>query len=136
MPKTAQQRAIRRRHLPGRQTSDAYEQSVRLPTEQVTRFLLEVLGRSLVMRLAKVTDPNAVGNWASGARQPRTANEQRLRTAYRAFQTVSLADSEHAARAWFIGLNPQLDDQTPIDAISEDRLKDVVVAAEAFTRTS
>ena len=135
MPSTRQLPTDRRR-LPSRPQADAYEQSVRLPTEEVTRFLLEVLGRSLVMRLAGVTDPNAVKEWATGARQPRTGSEQRLRTAYRAFQTVSSADNEYAARAWFIGLNPQLEDQAPIDALREDRLKDVVVAAEAFALTA
>jgi hypothetical protein len=136
MPTTHQLPATRDKQTPDRHASGAFEQSVRLRIEEVTRFLVEVLGRSLVMRLAGVTDPNAIGDWATGARHPRTASEQRLRTAYRAFQTVSSSDNEFAARAWFIGLNPQLGDQAPIDAIREDRQKEVVVAAEAFARTS
>jgi len=113
----------------------AYTQSVRLSIAQVTAFLLEVLGRALVLQLAGVSDPHAVRDWAAGTRHPRPATEKRLRTAYRAFQIINAADNEYAARAWFIGLNPQLGDETPTLAIREDRLRDVIVAAEAFART-
>lgn len=114
----------------------AYQSSVRLPLPDLVRFLVEVLGKSLVMHIAGVRDPHAVADWSSGTREPRTSAERRLRTAYRAFQIINAVDNEFAARAWFIGLNPQLDDEAPATALSEDRLKDVIVAADAFARTS
>jgi hypothetical protein len=114
----------------------AFTQSVRLSISQITNVLLEVLGRALVQRLAGISDPQAVRDWIEGKRQPRAATEMRLRTAYRAFQIINAADTEHAARAWFIGLNPQLGDEAPVTAIQKDHLRDVLVAAEAFARTS
>jgi hypothetical protein len=124
--------------IPGQESvcDDPYTDSIRLPIAQVTRFLIEALGRSLTLRVAGVSDPHAVKAWASGDRQPRERSESRLRTAYRAFQTINAVDTEYAARAWFIGLNPQLGDTAPVIALSEDRLRDVLVAAEAFARTS
>lgn len=118
-------------------TTDApFTQSVRLSISEVTKFLVEVLGRSIVQHLAGISDPQAVRDWIGGTRQPRTTTEQRLRTAYRVFQIINLADTEYTARAWFIGLNPQLGDEAPATAIREDRLRDVIVAAEGFARTS
>ena len=127
--------AVEKRAAPPTDTNSAFTQSVRLSIAEVTAFLLEVLGRSLVLRLAGITDPHAVRDWVAGTRQPRPATETRLRTAYRAFQIINAADNEYAARAWFIGLNPQLGDEAPTIAIREDRLRDVIVAAEAFART-
>jgi hypothetical protein len=35
-------------------------------------------------------------------------------------------------RAWFLGLNPQLDDQSPAQSIRIGEFRDVLVAAKAF----
>jgi len=36
-------------------------------------------------------------------------------------------------KAWFIGLNPQLGDVSPAEALREGRLMETVSAARAFT---
>ena len=41
-------------------------------------------------------------------------------------------DSSRVVKAWFIGLNPQLDDESPAEAIREGRLKEAMSAARAF----
>jgi hypothetical protein len=41
-------------------------------------------------------------------------------------------DSSRVVKAWFIGLNPQLDDESPAEAIREGRLKEAMNAARAF----
>ena len=35
-------------------------------------------------------------------------------------------------RAWFIGMNPQLDDESPAEVIREGRVKDALTAAKTF----
>lgn len=35
-------------------------------------------------------------------------------------------------RAWFVGMNPQLDDDSPAEAIHGGRLKEAMAAARAF----
>jgi len=37
-----------------------------------------------------------------------------------------------AVCAWFLGLNPQLDDRSPAQSIREGDFRDVLVAAKAF----
>ncbi len=112
----------------------AHQDSVNLSISEVVKLLQDGLGTKLVAHLAKVSDPKAVADWANGSRPPRGAAEARLRTALQVFRLLQEADSSHVARAWFIGLNPQLEDEAPANALREDRLKDVLAAARAFAQ--
>jgi hypothetical protein len=49
---------------------------------------------------------------------------------------IAPRDTEHVARAWFIGANPFLDEDTPLTAIQEDRAKQIIAAATAFMEDS
>jgi len=111
---------------------EAHRQAVESNIEQVATYLQEVLGRKLVANLAGVSDPKAVGRWAAGERAPRHSAEERLRTAYQVFRLLLSEESKHTVRAWFIGLNPQLNDESPVAAIREGRFQEVWVAAKAF----
>lgn len=111
---------------------EAHRQTTETSIEQITVFLEEVLGRKLVAALAGVADPKAVGRWASGERSPRSAAEERLRVAYQVFRLLLAEESKHTIRAWFIGLNPQLNDESPVMVIRAGRLQEVMVAAKAY----
>lgn len=111
---------------------EAHRQTTETSIEQITIFLEEVLGRKLVAALAGVADPKAVGRWASGERSPRPAAEERLRVAYQVFRLLLAEESKHTIRAWFIGLNPQLNDESPVMVIRAGRFQEVMVAAKAY----
>lgn len=111
---------------------EAHRQTTETSVEQITIFLEEVLGRKLVAALAGVADPKAVGRWAVGERAPRAAAEERLRVAYQVFRLLLAEESKHTIRAWFIGLNPQLNDESPIMVIRAGRFQEVMVAAKAY----
>ena len=64
--------------------------------------------------------------------KPRDEAERRLRAAFQVFHLLLAEDSAHVVRAWFIGMNPQLDDDSPAEAIRDGRLKDTLAAAKAF----
>jgi hypothetical protein len=110
---------------------EAHRRSVKWDLDHVAAFLSEQLGQKLVGHLAKV-DPKTVGHWARAEQTPRTEAEKRLRMAFQVFQLLQAEDDAHTVRAWFIGINPQLDDQAPADAIRDGRLQDVWVAAQAY----
>jgi hypothetical protein len=112
----------------------AHQTSIRLTLPASVQLLREILGSRLVAHLAASRDPRAVADWAEGTRAPRTATEARLRTALQIVEMLQAVESEHVVRAWFIGQNPQLDDDAPATAISEGRLKDVLAAARAFVQ--
>lgn len=115
-----------------RSASTAHVVAMKTDVERIAEYLIEVLGRKVVAVLAGVSDPKTVSRWAGGDQRPRSDSEQRLRLAYQVFQMIQTDDSPHTVRAWFMGLNPQLDDSSPVIAIRDGRFKDVMTAAKSF----
>lgn len=111
---------------------DAHRRVTETDIRQITEYLEEVLGRKLVATLADVKDPKAVARWAAGERSPRTHAEERLRAGYQIFRLLMAAEAPHTVRAWFIGLNPQLHDESPLLVIREGRFQEAMVAARAY----
>jgi hypothetical protein len=111
---------------------DAHRKAVESTIRDVVGYMQEVLGQKLVAYIAGVSDPRTVGRWAAGERAPRAEHEQRLRCAYQTFQLLLAEESPHTVRAWSLGLNPQLDDQSPAQSIREGAFRDVLIAAKAF----
>jgi hypothetical protein len=112
--------------------STAHRTTVESTAADMAAFLQDALGQKLVAHMTGVEDPKAVGRWAANKHQPRAENEARLRAAYQVFRLLSTQESPHTVRAWFVGLNPQLDDESPATAIREGRSRDVWTAAKAF----
>jgi hypothetical protein len=113
-------------------TTEAHQKAVAFEIDDIARYLQETLGQRLVAFMAGVADPKRVGHWARGAQAPRDQAERRLRAAFQIFHLLLAEDSAHVVRAWFIGMNPQLDDDSPAEAIREGRLKEALSAAKAF----
>jgi hypothetical protein len=101
---------------------------------EIAGVLQELLSRRLTAFVAGVGDGKTVGRWANGevAEIRDYTTEQRLRTAYEIAQLLMGDDSAQTVKAWFIGLNPQLGDVSPAEAINEGRLKEALAAARAF----
>lgn len=115
----------------------AYQDTLRLDIREVTRRLNSALGGTLVVTLAGVKDLKLSYKWAKdGGPQPSANSVRRLRFAYEQWQRVSNAEGEHVARAWFIGANPWLDYDTPVNAIRNDQLKEVAAAVQALVDDS
>jgi hypothetical protein len=113
-------------------TVDAHQKAVAFEVAAVARYLQDALGQKLVAYMAGVADPKRVGRWAQGVQAPRDEAERRLRAAFQIFHLLLSEESAHVTRAWFIGMNPQLNDDSPADAIREGRLKEALAAAKAF----
>jgi predicted exporter len=111
----------------------AHRAAVEASLSDVADFLQDLLGRRLVAYVAGVKDAKTVSRWAKGeVGEARWESERRLRAAYEIAQLLVRFDSSRVVRAWFIGLNPQLDDESPAEAIREGRLKEAMNAARAF----
>ena len=119
-------------HKPRSAPQEAHRKAVESNIADVVGYLQEVLGQKLVAHIAGVSDPRTVARWTAGERVPRAEHDQRLRCAYQTFQLLLAEESPHTVRAWFLGLNPQLDDQSPAQSIREGDFRDVLVAARAF----
>lgn len=109
----------------------AHTASVKIDLPKIVQFLIENLGTALTAFMADA-DRKTVQRWAEGQAPRGDQPERRLRSAFQIFQLVQTAESPRTVRAWFIGMNPQLDDLSPAEGIAADRERDVLAAARAF----
>ena len=112
-------------------TAAAYRSSISESIPSIVGFLVDLLGTKLTANLASV-DVSTVSRWRSGRVTPTDESERRLRGAYQTARLLLTVESDHTVRAWFIGMNPQLDDQSPIELIVEGNTKAVLAAARSF----
>lgn len=118
---------------PARPDSAAHQRAVRASFPEVVATLSTILGPKLCAYLGSVKETRAVHEWADGKREPSDATQQRLRLALRVALAIADVDGAEVTRAWFQGLNPQLDDRSPARLLREGDIDEVgptVIAAE------
>ena len=103
----------------------------------VVTELRQLLGAKLCAVLGSVQETRVVEQWAAGSRKPPATVERRLRVALQAAAPIAeAADSPAVAQAWFLGMNPLLDDRSPLLLLSDGDLDEaqpaVIGAARAF----
>lgn len=69
--------------------------------------------------------------WARGEETPSPEAERHLRDAFQVTELLLRRESSDAIRAWFMGTNPELDDEAPAVMIREDPAG-VLLAAHYF----
>ncbi len=113
---------------------NAHDKAVRTSAPEIARYFQDLVGQKLTAYMSGVSDPKAVGKWASGQRPPRGESERRLRDAYQIAMLISAYDSDNTVRAWLVGMNPLLGDQAPATVIAEraDGAAQALAAAKAF----
>ena len=109
----------------------AHNLATRLDLPTMVRSLQDVLGQRLVAVIAGVSDAKAVGKWARGERTPHPDAERRLRDAFQITQLLLQHESAETVRAWYLGMNPDLDDQAPALMLAEHP-QEVLLAARNF----
>lgn len=108
-----------------------------LGIREIVRRLNAGLGPTLVAGLTGSKDRRISHKWAKDdGPEPNAAAVRRLMTAIRLWTELTEAHGEHVARLWFIGSNPWLGEDSPVEAIMEDRYKEVRVAANAMLTES
>jgi hypothetical protein len=115
----------------------AFDYATRTPFALVAKELIDILGAKLVAYIAGVRETRAVQQYAHEGRSPQDPGiEPRLRLALRIAKVNSERDSNEIAQAWFMGLNPLLNDRSPARLLREGELDEVgpkiIAAARAF----
>ena len=125
---------------PARPDLAAHAAATRLDPAELVSELRSILGARLVAYLGEVKETRAVRQWADGERRisnPQTA--QRLRIAYQAAKMLIDHDDAMTVQAWFLGLNPMLDDRSPARVLTDEPLDDagprILAAARHFAAT-
>lgn len=111
-------------------TQAAHLAAVKTSTAEIAQFLNDNLGPTLTAFIADV-DKRTVGRYIKGD-GPREGAERRLRAAYQIFNLIQDVEANHTVRAWFMGMNPQLDDESPAEAIAAGDFRGTMAAARAF----
>lgn len=114
-----------------RAEADSHTAAIRASVPTIAKELEHLLGQRLTAVIAGVSDAKAVAKWARGERVPRPDAEQRLRDAYYVTTLLLQAESPATIRAWFSGMNPELDDRAPALALGDDAPR-VLQAARTF----
>jgi len=110
-----------------------HSNTARMDVHEMARQLNSHLGPTLVAALTGATDKGQAIRWAKpDGPEPRPDAARRLQLAHRVWTHIAVAENEHTARAWFIGGNPLLGEDTPLTAIREDRAREVMAAVRAL----
>lgn len=116
-------------------TNHEHHSAVTEPMESVVKFLVDLLGAKLTAHMVPV-DLSTISRWKAGKIVPPLGAERKLRGAYQVARLLLASDADHTVRAWFIGMNPQLDDESPADVIAEGNVKAVMAAARSFAASA
>lgn len=112
---------------------DVHSQATRVSLSEATSMMYRLLTGKVAAYMIGVKNVRTLTRWAGGAvGEMRIEQETRLRTAYEIATLLSHFDAPETVRAWFIGMNPELDDVAPIEVIRQGRLQEALGAARAF----
>ena len=113
-----------------------YSETLRMGGDAIAAELSHILGKKCTALLGGVKDTRTVDAWIAGRDAGRKFDIERLRLALRIAKMLYERDDARVVQAWFMGLNPQLDDRSPMRLLREgDLLTDgeaVLRAARAF----
>ena len=109
----------------------AHQQSVQMQVPEIVGRLQAVLGQSLLGVIVD-RENRAIQRWISGVARPPQNEERRLRDTFQVVELMASVEHDDVVRAWFMGMNPQLDDESPSEALAAGRARDVMAAARAF----
>jgi hypothetical protein len=100
--------------------------------------LVGILGRKLTAYVVSIKDVRTIDRWQAGDESLRAYKgaETKLRVTYHIAKLLSDYESHRVIQSWFMGLNPELDDQSPARLLREGDIESsgpaVLRAARAF----
>ena len=103
----------------------AHRRAVQASFSEIVVEVVEILGKKLTAYIGGVKDTRVVERWMQGGVDPYKDAEQRIRLAFQIAKTISDHDSPRVVQAWFTGLNPELQDRTPIRLLREENIDKV-----------
>lgn len=98
--------------------AEVHRGSVRTSFREVVAELVNLLGKKLTAAIAGVKDVRAVDRWLEG-KAAYGDKESRLRYAHLAASLLARSDSAEVVRVWFLSVNPELDDRSPLVVLRE-----------------
>ena len=103
----------------------AHRRAVQASFPEIVAELAAILGKKLTAYIGGVKDTRVIERWMHDGVEPYKDADQRVRLAYQIAKTLSEHDSPRVVQAWFTGLNPELQDRTPIRLLREEDVEKV-----------
>jgi hypothetical protein len=113
-----------------RQRSD-HERAVSSDQNEVLSALVAALGKYPVAAIFG-KDARTIERWLKPGVRMKVEDERRLHDAFQVFSLIEEPDRADVARAWFIGMNPQLDDDSPVEQLAAGNARAVLAAARSY----
>lgn len=116
------------------QVTRLHQRSVRAPLVDVATSLQDLLSRRVTAYAVGVKDAKTINRWANGESDGiRDSDvERRLRATYEIANLLLEVDAPATVKAWFVSMNPLLDDHAPIEAIRNGQEREAMLAAREF----
>lgn len=113
--------------------TDSFIDTTRQDIHETVRQLTSHLGPTLVALLANVRDRKLPHKWSQAdGPEPRPEAKKRLMAAHRIWALLSDSENDYTARNWFIGANPRLREESPVEWLRDGKIREVLAAARAF----
>jgi hypothetical protein len=107
--------------------------SARTSVSDIAGELQDILGQRQVAFAVQIKSAKEVGRWAADESKPRDETDARLRRLFRVIEVLRQGgEGQDTIRAWMLGSNPSLQEESPIEAFHDDRWVQVLRAAETF----
>jgi hypothetical protein len=103
----------------------AHRRAIQAPFAEIVQELVQILGKKLTAYVGGVKDTRVVERWMQASVEPYRDADRRIRLGYQIAKTLSEHDSARVVQAWFTGLNPELQDRTPIRLLKEEDVEKV-----------
>jgi len=87
---------------------------------EIVAELVRILGKKMTAYLGGVKETRVVERWINAGVEPYRDADRSIRLAYQIAKTLSDHDSVRVVQAWFTGLNPELQDRSPIRLLREE----------------
>lgn len=116
---------------PRRKRQLAHQRAVESELTPAVKSLTETLGKALVAVIVN-RDVKTISRWIAGQGPSGDDEQRRIIDTLQIVELLLTGDSPAIVRAWFMGMNPQLDDQNPAEVLAEGRARDVMAAARAY----
>lgn len=103
------------------------------PVSEKARYLITRLGPTLVAAGIGFRNRKVISEVSENLDEAFSDEQKRrVEILHEVWTKVSRSEGDDLARAWFIGANPWLNDESAISAIREDRFEQVKIAAQAM----
>ncbi|MFF4255322.1 XRE family transcriptional regulator [Streptomyces sp. NPDC001663] len=107
--------------------------SVGVKPADMVQSLQNKLGIKMTARMMGVRHLHVEDAWTEELTELAPVTARKLVAAYNAFEMIEAAEGPSMARAWMIGMNPWMDDLSPVEAIAQGDCEDVVAAARVYS---